>query len=101
MIPTSQTGKMKKLDQVTFRGEGWRLVTDNQALQSILKAIGVKDDDYRAVYALTGIDNTVVSTSRSTSLLEVWAGWHQVPRKGSIFVCLYDRGKSYTEQGYE
>jgi hypothetical protein len=101
MIPTSQTGKMKKLDQATFRGEGWRLVTDSQALQSILKAIGVKDDDYRSIYALTGVDDTVVSASVSTSLLEVWAGWHQVPHNGSVFVCLYDRGKAYTEQGQE
>ncbi len=92
---------MKKLDQATFRGEGWRLVTDNQALQSILKAIGVKDDDYRCIYALTGVDDTVVSASGSTALLEVWAGWHQVPHNGSIFVCLYDRGKAYTEQGQE
>jgi hypothetical protein len=57
----------------TFRGQGWRLVTDNQALKSIFKAIGVKDDDYRCVYVLAGIDETVVSASGSTSLLEVWA----------------------------
>jgi hypothetical protein len=101
MIPTPQTGKMKKLDQNTFRGQGWQLVTDNQALKSILKAIGVKDDDYRCVYVLTGIDETVVSACGSTSLLEVWAGWHQVPHNGSIFVCLYDRGEAYTEQGCE
>jgi hypothetical protein len=101
MIPTPQTGKMKKLDQNTFRGQGWQLVTDNQALKSILKAIGVKDDDYRCVYVLTGVDETVVSACGSTALLEVWAGWHQVPHNGSIFVCLYDRGEAYTEQGQE
>ncbi len=101
MIPTPQTGKMKKLDQNTFRGQGWQLVTDNGALKSILKAIGVKDDDYRCVYVLTGVDDTVVSAPGSTSLLEVWAGWHQVPHNGSIFVCLYDRGEAYTEQGQE
>jgi hypothetical protein len=101
MIPTPQTGKMKKLDQVTFRGEGWQMVTDNQALGSILKAIGVKNDDYRCVYVLTGVDNTVVPASGSTALPEVWAGWHKLPRQGSIFVCLYDRGKSYTEPGHE
>jgi hypothetical protein len=101
MIPTPQTGKMKKLDQATFRGERWQLVTGNQALGSILKAIGVKDDDYCCVYVLTGVDDTVVSASGSNSLLEVWAGWHQVPRMGSIFVCLYDRGEAYTEQGHE
>ncbi len=92
---------MKKLDQATFRGEGWQLVTDSQAIKSVLKAIGVNDDDYRCVYVLTGIDNSIVSASSSTSVLEVWAGWHQVPHKGSAFVCLYDRGEAYTEQGYE
>jgi hypothetical protein len=101
MIPTPQTGKMKKLDQNTFRGQRWQLITDNRALKSILKAIGVKDDDYRCVYVLTGVDDTVVSAPGSTSLLEVWAGWHQVPHNGSIFVCLYDRGEAYTEQGCE
>lgn len=97
MIPTRQTAKMKKLDQATFRGKGWQLVTDSQAIRSILKAINVEDDDYRCVYVLTGVDETVVSASGSTSLLEVWAGWHQVPHNGSIFVCLYDRGKAYIE----
>ena len=101
MIPIPQTGKMKKLDQATFRGEGWQLVTDGRAIQSVLKAIGAKDDDYRCVYVLRRVDDTVVSVPGSTSLLEVWAGWHKFPRKGSIFVCLYDRGKSYTEQGNE
>jgi len=101
MIPTPQTGKMKKLDPATFREKGWQLITDSQAIRSILKAIRVNDDDYRSLYALTGVDNTVVSASGSTSLLEVWAGWHQVPHNGSVFVCLYDRGKVYTEQGHE
>jgi hypothetical protein len=101
MIPTPQTGKMKKLDPAAFHAKGWQLVSDNQAIKSVLKAIGVKDDDYRCVYVLTGVDTTVVSTSGSTALLEVWAGWHQVPRHGSAFVCLYDRGKAYSEQGQE
>jgi hypothetical protein len=92
---------MKKLDQTTFRGEGWELVTDSEAIGSILKAIDVKDDDYRCLYVLTGVDDTVISASGSTSLLEVWAGWHEVPHNGSIFVCLYDRGQAYTEQGQE
>ena len=94
MIPTPQTGKMKKLDPATFREKGWQLITDSQAIR-------VNDDDYRSLYALTGVDNTVVSASGSTSLLEVWAGWHKVPHNGSVFVCLYDRGKVYTEQGHE
>ena len=85
---------MKKLDPATFREKGWQLITDSQAIR-------VNDDDYRSLYALTGVDNTVVSASGSTSLLEVWAGWHQVPHNGSAFVCLYDRGKVYTEQGHE
>jgi hypothetical protein len=92
MIPTPQTGKMKKLDPETFQAKGWQLVTDNQAIKSILKAISVNDDNYRCVYVLTGVDDTLVSTSASTSVLEVWAGWHQVPSNGSAFVCLYDRG---------
>ncbi len=78
MIPRPQTGNMKKLDQATFQGNNWQLITDNQALKSILKAIGVKDNDYRCVYILTGFGDTVVATS-STSCLEVWAGWHQAP----------------------
>ena len=49
MIPTPQTGKMKKLDPAAFHAKGWQLVTDNQAIKSVLKAIGVKDDDYRCV----------------------------------------------------
>lgn len=92
MIPTPQTGKMKKLDPETFQGRDWQIVTDNQAIKSVLKAIGVNDDDYRCVYALTGTDDNVVSASGSTALLEVWAGWHKVPSNGSAFVCLYDRG---------
>ncbi|MBD0301065.1 MAG: hypothetical protein ICV85_02485 [Tolypothrix sp. T3-bin4] len=93
---------MKKLDPSTFREKGWQLITDRQAIRSILKAIGVNDDDYRSLYVLTGVDNTVVSASGSTSLLEMWAGWHQVPHSnGSAFVCLYDRGKAYTEQGQD
>lgn len=94
MIPTSQTGKMKKLDQATFRTQGWRLVTDDQAIRSILKAICVNNDDYRCLYVLRGVDDTLISTSGSTPLLEVWAGWHQVPHNGSLFVCLYDRGQT-------
>jgi hypothetical protein len=101
MIPKSQAGKMKKLDRATFRGEGWQLVTDSQAIASILKAIAVKDDEYRSMYVLTGVDQAVVSVPGSTSLLEVWAGWHKEPRNGRAFVCLYDRGKAYTEQGQE
>ncbi len=99
MIPTSQTGKMKKLDQATFQGERWQVVTNSKAIVSVLKAISVNDDKYRCVYVLTGVDDTVVSASGSTSLLEVWAGWHKIPRDGSMFVCLYDRGEAYTEQG--
>ena len=98
MIPTPQTGKMIKLDPATFQGMDWQIVTDNQAIKSVLKGIGVKDDDYRCVYVLTGVDDTVVSASGSASLLEVWAGWHKLPSNGSAFVCLYDRGKAYTEQ---
>ncbi len=49
MIPTPQTGKMKKLDPATFQGKGWQLITDSQAIRSILKAIGVKDDDYHCL----------------------------------------------------
>lgn len=97
MIPRPQTGNMKKLDQSTFRGEGWERVTDSQELLSILQAIEVNDDEYRCMYVLTGADEHVVSASGSTSLLEVWAGWHEIPHSGSIFVCLYDRGKSYAE----
>ena len=100
MIPRPQTGNMKKLDQATFQGKSWQLITDQQALKSVLKAIGVKDDDYRCVYILTGLGNTVVAPS-STPCLEVWAGWHQVPRNGSVFVCLYDRGQAYAPQGYD
>lgn len=92
---------MKKLDQATFQGEGWQVVTNSKAIQSVLKAISVNDDDYRCVYVLTGVDDTLVSVSGSTSLLEVWAGWHKVPRNGSMFVCLFDRGEAYTEQGHE
>ena len=58
---------MKKLDQATFRGEGWQLVTDSQAIASILKAIAVKDDEYRSMYVLTGVDEAVVSVPGSTS----------------------------------
>lgn len=47
MIPRPQTGTMKKLNQVAFQGNNWQLITDNQSLKSVLKAIGVKDDDYR------------------------------------------------------
>ena len=47
MIPTSQTGKIKKLDQATFQAEGWQVVTNSKAIQSVLKAISVNDDDYR------------------------------------------------------
>lgn len=101
MIPTPQTGKMKKLDQATFHGKGWRLVTDNQAIHSILRAFSIKDDVYRSLYVLSGVDDTVVPASSSTSLLEIWASCHKVPRNGSVFVCLYDRGKVYTKQGYE
>jgi hypothetical protein len=93
MIPRPQTGTMKKLDQVTFKGKNWQLITDQQALKSILKAISVKDDDYRCVYILTGFCDTLVAAS-NTPCLEVWAGWHQVPHHGSIFVCLYDRGQA-------
>ncbi len=45
MIPTPQTGKMIKLDPATFQGMDWQIVTDNQAIKSVLKGIGVKDDD--------------------------------------------------------
>ena len=101
MIPTPQTGKMKKLDPETFQAKGWQLVTDNQAIKSVLKAISVNDNNYRCVYVLTGVGDTLVSATGSTSLLEVWAGWHQVPSNGSAFVCIYDRGTAYTEQGKE
>lgn len=47
MIPRQQTGTMKKLNQATFQGKNWQLVTDHQALKSVLKAISVKNDDYR------------------------------------------------------
>jgi hypothetical protein len=98
MIPRPQTGTMKKLNQVAFQGNNWQLITDNQALKSVLKAIGVKDDDYRCAYILTGFgDNTIAAINHRC--LEVWAGWHQVPRSGSVFVCLYNI-KSYTQQGY-
>ena len=97
MIPISQTGQMKKLDQLTFQGKGWELVTDSQELLSILQAIEVNDDEYRCMYVLTGADEHGVCVSGSTCLLEVWAGWQEIPHTGSIFVCLYDRGKSYTE----
>jgi hypothetical protein len=60
MIPTPQTGKMIKLDPETFQGMDWQIVTDNQAIKSVLKGIGVKDDDYRCVYVLTGDNDTVV-----------------------------------------
>ncbi|MBW4544566.1 MAG: hypothetical protein KME25_08995 [Symplocastrum torsivum CPER-KK1] len=53
---------MKKLDPATFREKGWQLITDRQAIRSILKAIGVNDDDYRSLYVLTGVDNTVSIT---------------------------------------
>lgn len=92
---------MKKLDQATFQGEGWQVVTNSKAIESVLKAIRVNDDDYRCVYVLTGVDKAVVSVSGSTSLLEVWASWHKIPRNGSAFVCLYDRGEAYTEQEHE
>ncbi|MGB5962028.1 MAG: hypothetical protein WBG73_15270 [Coleofasciculaceae cyanobacterium] len=53
---------MKKLHQATFQGKNWQLITDNQAIKSALKAIGVKDDDYRCAYILTGLgDNTVAA----------------------------------------
>ena len=100
MIPRPQTGTMKKLDQATFQGNNWQLITDNQALKSVLKAIGVKDDDYRCAYILTGLGDNAIAAINNPCL-EVWAGWHQVPRNGSVFVCLYDRGKSYTQQGYD
>ena len=100
MIPRPQTGTMKKLDQATFQGNNWQLITNQQALKSILKAIGVKDDDYRCLYILTRVDDTAVAAT-NTFYLKVWAGWHQVPRNSSIFVCLYDKGKSYTQQGYD
>lgn len=99
MIPRPQTGTMKKLDQATFQGKNWQLITDQQALKSILKAIAVKDDDYRCIYILTGFEAAVTATN--TPCLEVWAGWHQVPRNSSIFVCLYDRGQAYGQQGYD
>ncbi len=99
MISILKTGNTKKRDQTTFCGREWQLIADNQAILSILKAIGVKNDEYRSMYILTGVDNTVVSGSGSTSLLEVWAGWHKEPYNGSLFVCLYDRGKIYKDEG--
>lgn len=89
---------MKKLDQSTFREESWELVTHSQQIQSILTAIGVKDDEYCSMYILTGVDEALISTSGSTSLLEVWAGWHEKPCNGRVYVCLFDRGAAYTEQ---
>ena len=100
MIPRPQTGTMKKLDQATFQGNNWQLITDNQALKSILKAIGVKDDDYRCAYILTGLGDNAVAAINNPCL-EVWASWHHVPRHGSVFVCLYDRGQAYRQQGYD
>lgn len=101
MIPTPQIGKMKKLNQTTFRGEGWELVTDTQVIQSMLEALGIDNDDYRCAYVLTGLDDTTICGQGFSALLEVWAGWHEEPHKGSIFVCLYDRGKTYVEQNQE
>ncbi|MGB7440274.1 MAG: hypothetical protein WA919_04340 [Coleofasciculaceae cyanobacterium] len=97
MIPIPKTGKMKKLDQANFREEGWQLVTSNQPIKSVLKTIGVRNDDYRSLYILRGVDQTLFQSFGSTFMLEVWAGWHQEPSQGSAFVCLYDRGKVYPD----
>ncbi len=66
MIPTQQTGKMKKLDPATFREKGWQLITDSQAIRSILKAIRVNDDDYRSLYVLT-------NDQHYPCLFKIWA----------------------------
>jgi hypothetical protein len=90
----SQIGQQRKLDPMTFRGERWQLVTDTQAIKSVLKAIGARDDDYRALYVYT-------DKAEAKSPMECWAGWHQVPSNGSLFVCLYDRGELYNPWGDE
>lgn len=97
MISMHKTGKIRKLDQVNFRGESWQLVTSNQPIKSMLKTIGVRNNDYRSLYILRGVNQSLFQSFGSTFMLEVWASWQREPHQDSDFVCLYDRGKVYSD----
>ena len=70
---------MKKLNQVAFHGNNWQLITDNQSLNSVLKAMGVKDDPYSFTYRPTRFRDLPIAVIHSRYLV-VWARWAPVPR---------------------
>ena len=82
-----RVGQTVKLNEQLFRSEGWSLVTQTQAIKSVLKIVNAESEDYQALYILIDKEETIAPNR----LKEVWAGWARFPVNGSLFVCLYGK----------
>lgn len=82
----SKVGAVMRLEQGGFTTEDWQLITNTQAMRSLLKILRLSNDGYRMLYVK--VKPGLVS-GETSSLLEVWAGWTVEPVVGSIFVCVY------------
>ena len=82
----SKVGGVMRLDPGRFTAEDWQLITNIQAMRSLLKILRLSDEGYRMLYVK--VKPGLVS-GETSSLLEILAGWTVEPVVGSIFICVY------------
>ncbi len=82
----SKVGAVMRLEPGGFTTEDWQLITNTQAMRSLLKIPRLSDEGYRMLYV--EVKPGLVS-GESSALLEAWAGWTVEPVVGSIFICVY------------
>ena len=80
-----KVSQYKPLRFTSLEGTEWSRINSKQAIQSILHAMKVEDENYRCLL----IRMIVIRQGQAKSISQVWASWFPEPREGDIVVCLY------------